>query len=148
LYRATEALRSGLPTVRFSPSRKVNRRRLGPQVRLPPLFTMTGKTVGSVGAVVQPSWFSGGAGAGTQSPGAGDPPDGTPGDAVGGAPAVPAHAATARAAVRRLAAQRAVAGSRGSFVGIAGERSRGAASAPPAGRRPIPDRRCREGGLE
>src|SRR3970282_2642555 len=73
LKRAPEALRSGRPTGIFSPSRKVKRRRLGPQVRLPPLFTITGKTVGSAGAIVQPSRAAGGAGAGTPAARSGGP---------------------------------------------------------------------------
>src|SRR3990172_1124244 len=127
LKRATEALRSGRPTGRFSPSRKVKRRRLGPQVRLPPLFTITGKTVGSAGAIVQPSRSAGGAGAATQAAGSGVPVG--PGDGVGDA--APPQLPTASAAPRRRVAALALARRRGDPASIDGEGSRGPGSALP-----------------
>jgi len=60
-------VRSGFAIGRFWWSRKVNRSRFAPQVRLPLLFTSTGKTVGAVDAVFQPAWSAGGAGAATQA---------------------------------------------------------------------------------
>jgi hypothetical protein len=106
--------RSGLATVRLASSRNVNRSRFSPQVRLPPLLTMAGKTVGSVAAVVQPSGFAGGAGAAAQAVGSTLPE----GVADGVADAPPPQPVTTSAAARKRAACLAIARRRGTSVDI------------------------------